>query len=706
MRFYTTILFLLFSLLLQSQTAVLGIKRDGTIAPDLAGWDYARTITVNNRNTGTALDDAQIKLVLTSSNFSFEHAESDGKDIRVYDGSTELPVYVQTFTPGYAVVWFKGDVGLGASKEFFLYYGNSGASTASSYNNVFTKKINDSSLVALWNFTNGSGTSVTDNSGNGNTLTMTSPTWVSDYKFSDQNAILFNGSSTKGVASSILDVKSPAGTIEIDFKPTVNYPISTDVHLFHKINTTGAEGFDLVIEGSSGSLKFITYTTGSGGQFVEGAARSWLTTQDYTVAVSWDVYFNYLYVNGVLYAKSLRLPWPADNDDEDFILGSNGSSSFFQGYISGVLVSQYRLTEGRALAHFERRQLIPEKQIDKFNPILGKDSVLVTRTGDWNDFAIFGEVTLWGERDTIYGVHTGYDGTHESMSTFKWTSGYDPVVTSPVPVWGEGYIGNHAASRGYLIKVGNTFYNWRVSQPDASELFLSTTTDFVNWTEVGKVADIDQIGGSYILFGNPTIVPKQINGKWRLYFEALDNTDFAWKMHLFEADNLTDTWDYVQTIPSLTVEANKSVGGQNIFIVNGKFHNWGHYSGDFVTPGLGNSVLPGRVYHAVSDDGITWTKEPVIDIIDDPYYPTGETDQFSDPAIVEFKGQVFLYPTIGTNVPICCYAHIRRWVFNGTMEQLISGGLKTYMSKEQNISGGGGMGKVINMNTRKLKMAS
>lgn len=683
MGVFTTIVFLFCAFLLQGQTAVLGIKRNGTTAPGLSGWSYARTITVNNRNTGMELDDAQIKLILTSSNFSFEHAESDGKDIRIYDGGSALPVYVQTFTPGYAVVWFKGDVALGASKEFFLYYGNSGASTASSYNNVFTKKINDTSLVALWNFTNGSGTSVTDNSGNGNTLTLTSPTWVSDYKFSDQYSVLFNGSSTKGVASTILDQRTAAGTIEIDFKPTVNYPIGSDVKLFHKINTTGAEGFDLVIEATTGSLKFITYTTGAGGQWIEGGSRSWLTTQDYSVAVSWDVYFNYLYINGVLYAKSLRLPWPADNDDEDFILGSDGSTSFFQGYISGVLVSNYRLTEDRALAHYERRQLIPSKQIDKFNPILGKDSVYIRRLGDWNDFAQFGELTLWATRDTIYGVHTGYDGTHEYMSTLKWTSGYDSAITSQYPIWGEGYIGDHGFSRGYLIQTGGVFYNFRVRQPEADELYLSTSTDFVNWVEVGKVADIDQIGGDFILFGNPTMVPKQVNGKWRLYMEALDQTDFAWKMHLLEADNLAGPYTYIQPIPSLTVENSKSVGGQNIYVIAGKFHNWGHYSGDFVTPGLGNSVLPGRIYHAVSDDGITWTKEPVIDIIDDPYYPTGETDQFSDPAIVEFNGNVFLYPTVATNVPVCCYAHIRRWVFKGTYEQLVSGGLKTYISKEQ-----------------------
>ncbi|HPO67360.1 MAG TPA: hypothetical protein PK642_03320, partial [Paludibacteraceae bacterium] len=51
-------------------------------------WQYMKSITLSS---ATNQDNYQIKVELTTSNFNYSHANSDGSDIRFYDGNgTEL----------------------------------------------------------------------------------------------------------------------------------------------------------------------------------------------------------------------------------------------------------------------------------------------------------------------------------------------------------------------------------------------------------------------------------------------------------------------------------------------------------------------------------------------------------------------------------------------------------------------------------------
>lgn len=76
----------------------------------LKTWSYRRNVSVDN-SSGAAHTDFPVKLELTSSNFTFANAESDGSDVRVtqLDGTTLLSHWIQDWDDGAetGTVWVK-----------------------------------------------------------------------------------------------------------------------------------------------------------------------------------------------------------------------------------------------------------------------------------------------------------------------------------------------------------------------------------------------------------------------------------------------------------------------------------------------------------------------------------------------------------------------------------------------------------------------
>jgi len=102
-------------------------------APD-SEWQYKRSISLN---PATPQTDYQIKVELTTSNFDYSHANSDGSDLRFYDGSdTELSYWIENWNPsGTSTIRVK--VPTASTTDIFMYYGNSSASSVSNGNNTF-----------------------------------------------------------------------------------------------------------------------------------------------------------------------------------------------------------------------------------------------------------------------------------------------------------------------------------------------------------------------------------------------------------------------------------------------------------------------------------------------------------------------------------------------------------------------------------------
>ncbi|MBU2505088.1 MAG: DUF2341 domain-containing protein, partial [Candidatus Omnitrophica bacterium] len=101
---------------------------------------YKRPITIIN--TGSAVVDYQVKIILNSNNFDFVAAASDGRDIRILDSdeTTLLDYWIESYNPTAktAVVWVKVPNIPNGSKKIYVSYGNPSLTSESNYNTTFS----------------------------------------------------------------------------------------------------------------------------------------------------------------------------------------------------------------------------------------------------------------------------------------------------------------------------------------------------------------------------------------------------------------------------------------------------------------------------------------------------------------------------------------------------------------------------------------
>jgi len=107
-----------------------------------SAWRYYSKLTIDNTGNSSALTNYQVKISLTSTNFDFTKANSDGSDIRFTDGnkSTLLSYWIESWDSSgqTATIWVKvPSISASSTKTIYLFYGNAGAVSASDGNNVF-----------------------------------------------------------------------------------------------------------------------------------------------------------------------------------------------------------------------------------------------------------------------------------------------------------------------------------------------------------------------------------------------------------------------------------------------------------------------------------------------------------------------------------------------------------------------------------------
>ena len=100
----------------------------------LEGWQYAYVVTIQNQ-TDKDLTDYQVKIVLDSSNFDFSQANTDGSDVRFYDGQgNKLPYWIESWDSSgqTAVIWVKvPSIPANGSAQLLMYVGNPEATSES-----------------------------------------------------------------------------------------------------------------------------------------------------------------------------------------------------------------------------------------------------------------------------------------------------------------------------------------------------------------------------------------------------------------------------------------------------------------------------------------------------------------------------------------------------------------------------------------------
>jgi len=137
--------------------------------PDwLSGWQYRKKITIDETKIDDDLTDFPVLVKLTSSNFDFSKARSDGFDVRFCssDGTTLLKYERERHdaTNQVAEYWVKiPSVSSSADTDFYIYYGNAPASDGADPTNVW-----DSNFIGVWHSKDATSYEINDSTSNAN----------------------------------------------------------------------------------------------------------------------------------------------------------------------------------------------------------------------------------------------------------------------------------------------------------------------------------------------------------------------------------------------------------------------------------------------------------------------------------------------------------------------------------------------------------
>jgi hypothetical protein len=657
-----------------AQTGILGAA-----VPTITGA-YNRTIAIDNSNTGTTLTNAQLKIQLTGSNFTFSHAKSDGSDIRIYDGTSSLPLYIESYdnVGQAATIWFKGSVG--TSKSFTLNYGDATLAAVSSYSNVFQKHTADSTYLGLYHLDDATGTTATDATGTNNATV--NGTWTTDSKFSTGTQVSLNGTSNYISVPGVLSTFPASGSVSLTVTPSVSYPISTDTRLFLKQMTASfADFIDCYIQGTTGKLVVRYSKSNSVTSFTTGTSLSWASGTPYRVSVAWDGLFSYIYLNGTLYGKFAFKPTqhPLGGNTSPLVFGAlyDGStySQFFSGKVDEIVITDNCIYTDGALADAENRVLIPAKIIDKLSPQKG---TLKVSTGTYaTDAQLLAEPCVYAESDgSVKLYYSGFNTSIVPAVHYATATTATGTYTKQGAKLGVGLVGNRQMNRGYVIKSGSTYYYYGT---DNTNVYLYSSSDGAAWTDLGLLFNSALVGGTTHPVGNISVWPVLVGGLYHLWIETYNGT--TWEIHHMTSTALTSGWAYDQKCTSLTIESGKAVGGPDVWY-DTKWHMIYHYVGDLSVTGTAtSSVLPTHILYANSTDGVTWSN--FQDVVTLPDLPFGaNTDQTADPQSFESGGSTYLFCAYNKNVPTYD-GLISLWKFNGTRAQLVAGGLTYTISTEQ-----------------------
>jgi hypothetical protein len=167
-------------------------------------WLYRKELVINNSAQPTNLIDFPTLVVLSNTNFNFSQAQTLGQDLRFTDsdGTTLLSYEIESYdnSAQTAKVWVKvPQIDASSSTDsIFVYWGNNSATDAQSADNTW-----NSNYKGVYHLSdNTASTSVTDSSGNTNTLTASENT---NNGFSQSTGKISNSFLTGGTPTYITD---------------------------------------------------------------------------------------------------------------------------------------------------------------------------------------------------------------------------------------------------------------------------------------------------------------------------------------------------------------------------------------------------------------------------------------------------------------------------------------------------------------------
>lgn len=319
----------------------------------LDGWIFSKSLEIS---PATRLDNLQLKLTLNASNFDYLKANGDGSDLRFADSSGQpISYWIENYDPlGTSEIWLK--IPQSGTTKVYMYYGNSGAVSASNFDNTFTKIPVDSGLAGLWHMDDGSGSTTADSSANSNTGNLQSgATWVtssdggqwdgrSDVKFSSGSYIAFDGTSNA----------------EIDLGNDSSLQLSTfTFETWIKRSVTGTQDI-LYSWGSGGPAVYInsggTLAVGRVGYWEQNSSGTIADTNWHHVAVTYNAPYINFYIDGQLNSTaSYATPGFTFGTTASLGVVSDSNTGPINGYLDEARLYNRVLSADEILASYERR---------------------------------------------------------------------------------------------------------------------------------------------------------------------------------------------------------------------------------------------------------------------------------------------------------------------------------------------------------------
>jgi lysozyme family protein len=224
-----------------------------------SSWTKRKRIAIDNSASSSTLSNFPVMVNLTTSNFTFANARSDGFDVVFADSSGNTLNYDREKYDGSAsgIFWVSVPSLYATSNNYiYMYYGNSGASsdpvTGTVRNNTW-----NSNYAGVWHFKESSGTTA-DATSNANTGTLTNgAAFTTSGKIG--NAVSYDGSNdfvNAGSGASLDNLKTSGMTAEAWINPT-SLAASTWGQIIDKAQDANpTNGWIFQAVGGSNSLDF------------------------------------------------------------------------------------------------------------------------------------------------------------------------------------------------------------------------------------------------------------------------------------------------------------------------------------------------------------------------------------------------------------------------------------------------------------------
>lgn len=666
-----------------SLIANFGLVHENTAASGPgAGWLYFNDIPVDNTGNLNALND-QVKLSLNALNFDFGLALSDGADFRFYRGSTLLNHWIEHIDIFNATIWVKvTGVPPGVSRNIRMYYGNSSATTTSSFSNTMTRfQTSQSNATYVVRFGDGSGSTAANIGSAGGTMSIVGgKTWNSNDIWGESSkSLTLDGSTGYVEKTGLLDSWGTAGSIHLSFTLS---SIAADQTIFSKRNRAAAGGGDdgdyvqLYFKNSTGKL-CLKFSAGSSQKLVLDGTTTLATGTKYTVSLVWNTKLTdsqggwmILWMNGIRECDTFNaVSYPPDGSASPFRIGAmsnitTGSAETFASFkINDFAVQTEQMYYAKicAVHQWRNHYMIDEKS---------KWDVSVTPA--WGgDPHYSSEPFMIYEGGKFLVYYSYYDGSQFFIRRKETTAlipGTTPTFTNDQLILGHGTGGESGdALRAMVRKFGSTYYMYYRDALLSGDIVCVTSSDGVAFSSKVTVLPTPGSGFGQYGFFNCDVV----DGGDGYYYMTVDELDTGglniYLDGIFRCATPNGTFVPYGTNPKMSmvpgIDQTGLVGGPSMQKIGSNIHIW--FGASPVHPATGS--LPNDIFRDDSTDWNNWTptETPVI-LRERPQ----EYDQASDSCVIEVSGETYIvYQGADNRVPFVSYINYAH--FPGPITKLV-----------------------------------